>query len=346
MINVFVLKKEHTVLADEKSEILENIELILKSNSSVNLNCSMDEADALIIQEEFSFKNFRYVRSLKNDPVFRKYANKIFTINTDDCATGLVKGFYTSLPKKRYDPKVHLILPYLWMPNELILNKEQEVTPAYLATWRGNSKSNRIRNKIVKLFSNVAAFDIHPTKSWFNHSVEEKQLYKNSLMNAKFSLCPGGWAPVTFRIYESMAVGRCPVILADQFVPPVGPDWESFSIFVSENKVSQLKEIIQEKEHLYQELGEKAYQAWLTFFSPSNVYSHYSQTLVDLIESTNLSNVRSEFERWESFSMYVNNSWTIPQRLMNKIKKKIPLGDFADRIAEKLETFKLCGANS
>src|SRR6185312_2738070 len=131
--------------------------------------------------------------------------------------------FYTSLPKNRYNPEIHSILPYLSLPNELILDKESKIAPTFLATWRGNTKSNRIRKKVSKLYSDDPAFDIQSTKSWFNHSFEEKLLYKNSLINAKFSLCPAGWAPVTFRIYESMAAGRCPVIIADQFVPPTGP---------------------------------------------------------------------------------------------------------------------------
>jgi hypothetical protein len=332
MTNIFMLTNNHTPLADDKSEILENIEPIPKSNNSINLNCTMDDANAIIIQEKISFKNFRYIPSLKNDPIFKKYANKIFTINSDDCATGLIKGLYTSLPKKRYNPEIHSVIPYSNLPNELTLIKESEIKPKFLASWRGNPKSNKIRNKIIKLFNTETTFDIQSTNSWFNHNTEEKQLYKNSLNNAKFSLCPAGWAPVTFRIYESMAAGKCPVIIADQFVPPAGPDWETFSVFIPENNVNNLKQILEKLEFLYDDLGEKAHKNWKKFFSPSNVYNYYTTQLIKLIQTSVLSTVQSEFQRWDSYHMHFNNNWTVPQRFINKLKKSLPLFNSTHRI--------------
>ncbi|HEY2583743.1 MAG TPA: exostosin family protein [Mucilaginibacter sp.] len=321
MINIFPLKEIHTPLADEKSEILEKIESALKSNGSANLNCSIDDADALIIQEKFSYKNFLYIKRLKNDPIFKKHANKIFTINTDDCATGLLKGLYTSLPKKRFDSKRHSIVPFDYFPNELILNTEPKIIPYFLAGWRGNPVSNKIRNKIIKLFSKEANFDINSTGSWFNHSFEEKQVYKNCLNRSKFTLCPSGWAPVTFRIYESMALARCPVIIADQFVPPAGPDWDTFSIFIPEKKINHLKIILEKKEPLYEELGNRAYQNWEMFFSPSNIYNYCSGQLLKLIQMSQSLSVESEFRRWDSYQMHSSNNWTIPQRVFNKLNK-------------------------
>jgi hypothetical protein len=325
MLNILFLNKNHTPLADDKSEILESIESNIKSNKLINLNCSMDDADALVIQEKVAFKNFHYIKNLKNDAVFKKYANKIFTINSDDCATGLLKGLYTCLPKRRFNPDYHRVVPYFNLPNELISGKEQKKTPNFLATWRGNPKSNKIRNKIINLYCNEKAFDIQSTNSWYNHSIEEKQIYKNSLINAKFSLCPAGWAPVTFRIYESMALGKCPVIIADQFMPPEGPDWQAYSIFVPENKINKLKQTLQEQESSYYELGEKAYQNWERFFSPANVCNYYTTRLIELIQSSRLSGIQSEFKRWDSYDMFFTNNWTIPQRILNKVRKSVAI---------------------
>lgn len=324
MINIFLLKKKHTPLADDKSEILENIESGIKSSDLINLNCSMDDADAIVIQEERSFKDFRYKGLLKNDSVFKRYANKIFTINTDDCATGLLRGLYTCIPKKRFNPDLHSVVPYSSLNNDLILKERPKITPNYLAAWRGNPKSNKIRKKLIKLYCNEVVFDIQSTNSWFDHNQEEKEIYKNSLINAKFSLCPAGWAPVTFRIYESMALGKCPVIIADQFVPPEGPDWKSFSIFVPEDKIDNLKQTLEKKESSYLDLGEKAYQNWENFFSPSKVCNYYTTQLIDLIQASKLSSVQSEFKRWDSYAMSFNNQWTIPQRLLNRVKRSVP----------------------
>ena len=325
MLDIFLLKNSHTPLADEKSEILESIALHAKSNGLINFDCSMEEADAMIIQEKHSFKNFRYIRNLKNDPVFQKYAYKIFTINKDPCATGLIKGLYYSLPKRRYNPDLYAIVPYFSLYNELVLQHTPQIAPNFLACWRGNTKSNKIRETLVKLFYNDPDFDIQTTTSWYDHNIAEKELYKKSLLNAKFSLCPAGWAANSYRIYESMAVGKCPVIIADEYVPPSGPDWTTFSIVVPENKIKYLHQILTKREANYERLGEKAYQAWENFFSPQNVCGYYTTQLINLIEASAPSTVRDEFKRWGSFSMFYNNNWTIPQRALNKMNKKINL---------------------
>lgn len=321
MLKLFFLTRQHTALADEQSQILESLEQYFRNKKVVNLDCEIETADALVIQMDCSYKNFRFIERLKSDPIFKKYAHKIFSINIDDYGTGLVKGLYTCLPKRRFNPKVHAVVPYFSLNNELILQKESKSNPEYLATWRGNTKSNGLRNKIVNLFSNDEDFDLHKTNSWFNHSADEKQTYKNSLLNAKFSLCPAGWAAVTFRIYESMALGKCPVIIADEFVPPPGPDWASFSIIISEKKIKNLKKELEKKESSFEQLGEKAYQAWEDFFAPEKMYEYFSRQLIELIETSRPTTVEAEFRRWTSFSMFYSNNWTLPQRVLNKIDK-------------------------
>lgn len=326
MKNIFLLTKKDTPLAEDKSEIIEGMRVALQSNSSINLNCTIETADVLLLQEPFSYKDFRYIATLKNDPVFKKYAHEIFTVNFDDCATGLVKGLYTSLPKKRFDEKLHAILPYHFSPNELIRKQSSEVPePQFLASWRGNPKSNAVRKKMIRLFKDDKNFNIQSTNSWLDHKIDEKQVYLDSMIDAKFALCPAGFAPVSFRIYEAMVLGKCPVIIAEQFVPPPGPDWDSFAIFIPERKIGSLKSILKEKEPQYKELGEKASEAYEAFFIKPKVFDYFVEQLLKLIETSEESTVEDEFKRWDSFSMHVTNNWTFAQRAIGKIKKMLPI---------------------
>jgi hypothetical protein len=272
-MKLFFANSSYSELADKKSQFLFNTREALLSIDTVYEAKEPGLADAIIIQEINSYKDFRYIKKLLNDPLISKYPHKVFTINHDDCATGLLKGLYTSIPKSRYNPAIHASVPYMGYPNELIFATNQaKVEPLYLAGWRGNTESNKIRTKMFNLFYLNPHFQIATTDSWLNHKLDEKKIYINIIRNAKFSLCPAGWSAASFRIYETTALGRCPVIIADNFMPPKGPNWKEFALFF-------------------------------------------------LIVSAPKCSNEMEIKRWTSLSIFWSNKWTIPQRVVNKVKK-------------------------
>lgn len=324
MLNLYILKYPETALATDKSELLDKIEKILGQNELVNLKCTPEEADAIILQEKISHKDYKYINILKKDPILGKHLHKTFTINIDDGATGLLKGLYTCLPKKRYDSNIHVAVPYPAFPNELVLNNAIiESSTKHLAGWRGSVTSNKIRKKLMDMFSNDADIVFQPSGSWFNHGTGEKESYVKLIKDAKFSICPKGLAPVSFRIYESMALSRCPVIIADEFIAPAGPNWSSCSIMYPEKKIKHLKVFLESNSLKYKELGENAFKDWNQFFSPEKVPYYYVEKLLNLIESGRTSTLQDEYKRMRSNKMYVRNNWTIPQRIFNKIKQKL-----------------------
>ena len=68
--------------------------------------------------------------------------------------------------------------------------------------------------------------------------------YNEVLSDSVFSLCPEGAGPNTLRIWESLAVGAIPVILADGWVPPEmapqDPALEDCCVFVPVSEVASL----------------------------------------------------------------------------------------------------------
>lgn len=321
MIKIFFVNENWSDLADSQSLMLLRVKEVLLKQELVKQVMSPDLADIILIQEKGSFKDFRYIHKLVLDPIVSKYTEKVFTINGDDCATGLLRGLYTSLPKSRFDFKIHRAIPYMQYPNELIFQTHPDVEPEYLASWRGNPKSNAIRPKMISLFGSQKSFRLETTNSWLNHQDDEKEVYRDLILNAKFSLCPAGWAPVSFRIYESMALGRCPVIIADEFVPPLGPDWKSFALFYPQKKIAELDQFLRKHESSYKELGMKACQAWQIYFQENYVENYFAHSLIKLISSAPFTTKAMEFKRWQSFSSYWNNKWTLPQRVMNRARK-------------------------
>lgn len=321
-MKIFFANRKCTELADDESRMLLQIKPRLLRRHQVSEVSSPDCADVILLQEKFSYKDFRYIDRLLCDPMVSKYTEKIFTINCDDCATGLLRGVYTSLPMSRFSAGIHAAVPYMEYPNELVFsNGHKSHAPSYLASWRGNTKSNAIRMNMISALKSDPAFCLETTDSWLNHQVDEKRTYVELMLSARFSLCPAGWAPVSFRIYESMALGRCPVILADDFVPPSGVNWRECALFYPEKKIAGLPAFLREHEHLHEELGTCALRVWNTAFAPGVVEDYVARVLVTLIESARSTTQSIEVKRWRSSRLYWSNKWTFPQRIMNKARR-------------------------
>lgn len=279
------------------------------------------KADAVIIQENNEYKDFRYVDKLLRDSFLSFYLNKSFTVSCDDSATGLFRGLYASMSKRRFDCSLHRAVPYLRFSNEFVFSESNEIEPAFLAGWYGNIKSSYIRKVLVKKWKDHPRFLIKHSQSWYNHREEEQRAYVQLIKDSKFSLCPSGWAPPSPRIYESMALGRCPVIISNDFVPPKGPKWEEFALFYPEKCITKIDSFLLQHEHRYKEMGERAKENWDKFFAGDLVRQYYANTLLDVIRSTPAYSKEEEIQRWRSFATFWGNNWAIPQRFVNKCKQ-------------------------
>ena len=94
---IYFIKVSDTTLTDLKTERLDRIKNYLVANSLCEEVMLAAEADALILQEPFSYKDFNYIKAIQNDPFIVKYFEKIYTVNIDDAAIGFFKGIYNLL---------------------------------------------------------------------------------------------------------------------------------------------------------------------------------------------------------------------------------------------------------
>jgi Exostosin family len=92
--------------------------------------------------------------------------------------------------------------------------------------------------------------------------------YATALGRSSFVLCPRGRGASSIRLFEALQVGRCPVVISNEWLPPPFVDWSSCSIRVPESSVRDLPRILRERETEAKALGGAARQAWERFFSP------------------------------------------------------------------------------
>lgn len=110
------------------------------------------------------------------------------------------------------------------------------------------------------------------------HAEDRTQRYNRIISDSIFSLCPEGAGPNTLRVWESMAIGSIPVIIADEWIPPEIPGGElgfdDCAVIVHSRDVERTFEIISqipsERRKVLKDNGLKAYSKFrdMTAFNP------------------------------------------------------------------------------
>ncbi len=99
----------------------------------------------------------------------------------------------------------------------------------------------QVRRAMQSAFQKIGGcriFDVHN-----GGSNEDWQNMSSMMSQSKFCLAPRGYAPTSFRLYESMALGSVPVYISDEFILPYFSneiDWHEFCIFCRPGDIEQL----------------------------------------------------------------------------------------------------------
>jgi hypothetical protein len=114
---------------------------------------------------------------------------------------------------------------------------------------------------------------------------QQKQRYAEVMARSKFVLCPRGEGPSSFRIFETMAAGRVPVILSDEWVPPAGPDWEKCAVFTPEKQIEEIGSILEKQEERFPGMAAAARREWEQWFAPETLFHRMTEALKDIVET-------------------------------------------------------------
>src|SRR6185503_15362179 len=167
-----------------------------------------------------------------------------------------------------------------WTPNAMNLCIDQnaeippERDPDLLYSFVGR-RSHPVRDRIFGIAHPTGTTHVADSTTTYRHFTggadapgDAQRSYVEIALRSRFALCPRGWATSTLRLYEMMALGVAPVVIADRWVAPDGPDWKRFTIFVPERRVSEIPRILHERQDEWRELGAAAFAAFRECFSP------------------------------------------------------------------------------
>ena len=236
-------------------------------------------------------------------PLYRRYRQKCRVFCSGDKPIYLMPGVYTSLEKNAYDPNRCVSFHYLHGPqNPFILDDRIEEPAQTLYSFLGSSGTHRVRTKLFgSLPTNPFVKDtlvlrekvqgISDSEKRQSARLDFRKTYADSLYAAKFILCPRGFGTASFRIFEAMRCGRVPVIIADDWVEPKGPDWSSCSVRVPEKEVSNTHKILLQHALSAEQMGKVARSEWERWFSPEVSFHRLVET-AELLQPRNETKVK------------------------------------------------------
>jgi len=235
-----------------------------------------EEADLIVFWEPHQDSQTVLAPRLRAHPLVHQYPNKAFVVSVEDAPLGFLPGLYTSLPAQLHHPKRHRTWIYYRLQNPYLharRDDRQDVVPCNLASFTGASscsvraelfdmKDRLARRRIVVKATRRRRFAVNPN----DPSLRKSQIaYIDAMLDAKFSLCPRGNGAGSYRVQESLAVGRPPVIISDEWVPVADLDWNQFAVFIEEKDLRHVPSILCEREPHWPEMARKAretYESW------------------------------------------------------------------------------------
>jgi len=293
------------------------------SNSGVSWTSDPRQADLIVLFEEWGTRFWSYSETLAEDSFFRENWDRIFTVNCDDLGRGFLPGCYTSLNTANFIPRIHRACAYPYTYNEFVSPRGEKMNSEWLFSFRGTDVSHPVRTKLFRLFgSHPRAKMVRVGTQFHNHSAKEKQEYVDDILISKFVLCPRGWSPATYRLFEVMELGRCPVIISDDWIPIDQVPWQDCSIRIREKDIAYCADILTERECDAERVGRNAREVWELNFSEAPKFRAMLRSIRELGDLRGIDSLDYK-ERWSSWQFRHSNQWLLHQRLAKKFGRGI-----------------------
>jgi hypothetical protein len=272
----------------------------LKLKQSADLGTSRhtlvdDPAQAdIILFAELIDLTFAY--AVQRHPYYKAYRSKCFAFAIGDHVIPFVPGVYPSIEKSWYSPQRVRSGFYLSISENSFM--EYDPTPVerdLLYSFVGSVITAPVRASLSRLSHPRGYFvdtSDHSLPILAAGSPEQRaafyKRYSDIARRSKFVLCPRGEGTSSIRLFETMQAGRAPVILADQWVPPLGPKWDEFSIRIPENHAAIAPQILEKREDEAVAMGLKAREEWERWFSPNARFNTVIDWCLEIKEARRL----------------------------------------------------------
>ncbi|MEP7014315.1 MAG: exostosin family protein [Verrucomicrobiota bacterium] len=264
-----------------------------------------ESADLILFAELYGAGD--YFDSVKQHPLVKKFREKCFLFCSNDFVIPLLPGIYASIERRWSSARTRSGFYLGVFENEFVEFAPPTNDLKYLYSFIGNCDTAPIRRKLGRL--------VHPRSLYVDTSAEYPDFLYNKLTAdqkraysfryteickaSKFILCPRGFGASSVRLFDAMRMGRVPVILSDQWVPPAGPKWEKFSLRLPEREFTSVPELLERHEPSFIEMAKLARAQWEEWFSEGVCFHRVVEWCLDIKTHRHIP------ERVARFSVYI-----------------------------------------
>ena len=282
----------------------------------------------------FVGSKFEDHRDVRTHPYVRSFNKKCFLYHSNDFVIPFLPGVYVNITKRWHSSHRTRSGFYMRVFDDKFIEYNPDLAKCdFLFCFIGSSQTHPVRPRIIELShprayieDTSAVVPKEEKKKLFfmvNYGDSDQTRYGSILSRSKFVLCPRGYACSSWRLFETMKAGRIPVIISDQWVPPDGPQWETFSIRVPEKHVSRIPEIVERQESRAEVMGKLARTAWEEWFSRETSFHRIVEWCLELQRMGKPSRLDSLSPQIQLLRPYFFRHVVLPQ-IKKKTLNRIP----------------------
>lgn len=311
-MKVFFTYPIHSEFAPWESGFVPALRNELQADGGRHENASgFEDAEIVVLVESQTWKDRHHSSRLHREPVLQGACGKVVTLNYEDSPAGFLPGAYSSLSPLAFNEAQHISWPLLFLPNEdvykVTLDTFRDVERELLFSFVG-APSHPLRQRLFSKYGEgEGRFKVIEMKRWYNYSEEEKRSFVDDIWRSDFVLCPRGATAYSHRISEVMALGRVPVVIADDWVPFSIPE-KGYYIHIPEADVEKCEEILGNHRGEARQQGVHAREVWQKYFSPNNRAGAVVDALAKVRQSG--ATLRTYQKRWDSYAFKKLKGWT------------------------------------
>jgi len=267
------------------------------------------ETADLILFAEFYGAGW-YFERIRRHPFVRQWREKCFVFCSNPFVIPFLPGIYASVEKRwssaRTRPGFYVGLP----KDEFTTFTPPTGDLPYLFSFMGSTMNAAVRLDLATLSHQRRFFQ--NTSEEFNRALRGKmdprekrdyhRRYAELTKASKFVLCPRGLSVSTIRVFETMRMGRVPVILSDDWMEPEGPSWQKFAIRVPERDFAKIPRMLEEREAESVAMGELARREWEEWFSDEVVFHRVVELCLDIAKKRR---VPESLALWPAYLQYL-----------------------------------------
>jgi hypothetical protein len=263
----------------------------------------------LIIFVEFYGAGW-YFERVRRHPLVRAHREKCFLFCSNPFVIPFLPGVYTGIEKRWASARTRSGFYLGRTKNEFTTYVPPSPDLPYLFSFMGAARNAPVRRQLASV--------AHPRSVFRDTTAEVDRVlnrtmdpierlnyhrrYAELIRDSKFNLCPRGLSSSSIRVFETMAMGRVPVILSDSWIAPRGPAWQEFSIQVPERDYVRIPRLLEAREAEAVQMGESARRAWELWFSDEVLFHHLVELCLDIKKRRK---IPEAIARWPAYFHYL-----------------------------------------